>query len=363
MMMKMSVLNGALRACLVSVVTCALAGQAAAAELPDTLYRAASIVARPGQAVLLGLAQAGKRLVAVGERGLIAVSDDQARSWRQVPVSVSVSLTAVQFASPKKGWAVGHRGVILASSDGGDSWAVQLDGRKFAEAALVQAKATPETSKRVLADAEALVREGADKPFLDVSFVNEKQGFAVGAYGLCARTEDGGSSWTSCVDQLPNPKGAHLYAIARSGQSLYIAGEQGLLLRSDDAGAHFAAVSGPYTTSLFCVAVAGNGDVLLGGLRGTAFVSSNQGRSFEALGTDSQGSCASAARSHDGGLLLVNQLGQVLRYEAGSRHLKLMPTPPMAPLSDLLPSASGSLLVAGVRGVLSLPAQHPTKMP
>lgn len=362
-MQMMRVVNGAVRVCLVSVTAFIATDLAVAVELPDTLSRAASAVARPDQAVLLGLAQAGGRLVAVGERGLIAVSDDQAKSWRQVPAAVSVSLTAVSFATPKKGWAVGHRGVILASGDGGNSWTVQLDGRKMAEAALAEAKLAAEPNGHAVANAEALVREGADKPFLDVSFADEKHGLAVGAYGLCARTADGGASWTSCMGQLPNPKGAHLYAIARSGQTLYIAGEQGLLLRSDDAGAHYTNIPGPYTTSLFCVALAGNGDVLLGGLRGTAFVSTNQGRSFEALASDSQGTCSSVARTRDGGLLLVNQLGQLLRYDASSRRLKLLPMPPLAPLSGLLQASSDSLVVVGARGALSIPAQHPTKTP
>ncbi|WP_233151836.1 YCF48-related protein, partial [Pelomonas sp. KK5] len=201
-----------------------MAALAAAAELPDTLARPAEAVARPAQAVLLGVAAAGGRLVAVGERGLITISDDQAANWRQVPVPVSVSLTALSFPTPRRGWAVGHRGVVLASRDGGSSWTVQLDGQRFA----------------ALANNEALVRDGADKPFLDVSFADERHGLAVGAYGLCARTEDGGASWVSCMGQLPNPRGAHLYAIARSGQTVYIAGEQGLLLRSDDGAAQAA---------------------------------------------------------------------------------------------------------------------------
>ncbi len=125
-------------------------------------------------------------------------------------------------------------------------------------------------------------------------------------------------------------------AIARSGQKVDIVGEQGLVLRSDDAGASYSAVPGPYTTSLFCVAVAGNGDVLLGGLRGTAFVSTDQGYRFDALSSVSQGGCANAVRVNDGGLLVGNQLGQLLRYAAHKQSLKLMPMPPMAPLSGLL---------------------------
>ncbi|MFX9023723.1 photosystem I reaction center subunit IV, partial [Acinetobacter baumannii] len=45
--------------------------------------------------VLLSVARAGERLVAVGERGTIVRSDDQGQSWQQVASPVSVSLTRV----------------------------------------------------------------------------------------------------------------------------------------------------------------------------------------------------------------------------------------------------------------------------
>ncbi len=52
--------------------------------------------------------KAGNRLVAVGERGIVLLSDDAGLNWKQVDVPVSVTLTGVQFVSPMKGWAIGH---------------------------------------------------------------------------------------------------------------------------------------------------------------------------------------------------------------------------------------------------------------
>ena len=349
------------RALLIALCIPATIGSATAAELADTLTRPAAIVARPEQSVLLGIATAGDRLVVVGERGLVALSDDHAKHWRQVPVPLSVSLTAVTFSTPTSGWAVGHRGVILGSVDGGEHWSLQLEGRQFAERALMRALlalaaagGATEQATRDVKDAEALVRDGADKPFLDVSFADEHHGLAVGAYGLCAQTDNGGVSWEPCMSRLPNPKGAHMYAIARSGSTILIAGEQGLLLRSDDAGAHYAAVPGPFTTSLFCAAVNRSGDTVLAGLRGSAFFSA--GGSFGSLQTDSQGSCAGSAPLNDGRLVFVNQLGQLLTHDARAHRLVLVPTPPMAPLSGVVQDRSGALVLVGARGVTSLPA-------
>lgn len=47
--------------------------------------------------LLLGLAQAGKRMIAVGEQGVILFSDNQGESWQQAQVPSSVLLTAVHF--------------------------------------------------------------------------------------------------------------------------------------------------------------------------------------------------------------------------------------------------------------------------
>ena len=89
---------------------------------------------------MLAITRAGARLVAVGERGSILLSDDSGVSWRQAKVPVSVTLTAVQFPNAKAGWAVGHLGVVLHSADGGETWAKQLDGREAASLVLEAAK-------------------------------------------------------------------------------------------------------------------------------------------------------------------------------------------------------------------------------
>jgi AraC family transcriptional regulator len=41
-------------------------------------------------------------------------------------------------------------------------------------------------------NAELLVSDGADKPFLDLYFKNDREGLGVGAYGLIFQTIDGG---------------------------------------------------------------------------------------------------------------------------------------------------------------------------
>jgi photosystem II stability/assembly factor-like uncharacterized protein len=100
----------------------------------DPLDTPAVMDARAPRSLLNDIVLAGKRLVAVGQRGHIVYSDDHGKHWTQAAVPVSSDLTAVSFPTPMMGWAVGHDGVVLATKDGGVTWARQLDGRAAAPA-------------------------------------------------------------------------------------------------------------------------------------------------------------------------------------------------------------------------------------
>ena len=342
-----------------------LALNSEAAALPDVLVQLSSLTPQAERAVLLGVTRAGSRLVAVGERGVALLSDDNGHSWRQVQVPVSSSLTAVQFVDDHNGWAIGHSGVVLHSSDGGQRWNLQLDGRRAAQLELDAAqRSANETSgdpAQRLSVAQRLVADGADKPFLALSFSDARHGVIVGAYGLAMRTDDGGEHWSSLMDRIPNAQGLHLYALARSGQTLYVAGEQGLLLRSLDNGEHFTRLASPYEGSYFSLAVQPDGALLVGGLRGKAFRSRDQGETFEALTNPAPISLGSA--THMGTQTIwVNQAGELLRVEDDSLALQPMATRAGPPLNAVVDAPDGTLIGAGFAGAsrLSLPAVSPS---
>ena len=59
--------------------------------------------ARPDAASLTGLARAGKRVVAVGQRGHVLLSDDAGKTWQQADVPVSADLVAVSLRERRVG--------------------------------------------------------------------------------------------------------------------------------------------------------------------------------------------------------------------------------------------------------------------
>jgi photosystem II stability/assembly factor-like uncharacterized protein len=327
----------------------ALSTSSGAAPVGAALERAAVPVQTPQRAVLLGAALAGERIVAVGERGIVALSDDGAHHWRQASVPTSVTLTAVRFADAKRGWAVGHGGTVLASDDGGERWTRRLDGRRAAQIVLDAARAGGDA--RAVQDAERLVADGPDKPLLDVLLLGGSRLLVVGAYGLVLASDDGGGSWQSWLPRLPNPKGLHLYAVRQRGQTLLLAGEQGLVLLSGDAGRSFRRVETPYKGSFFSAELLGAQDIVLAGLRGTTLRSTDGGASWTPVVVPILASITATAVAADGRLLAANQAGFVMTLQ-GDRLVPLNAAP-LPPLNGLLPRAGAPLLALTVQGALS----------
>lgn len=335
------------------------AGLHAATGFP-ALQRPALQVRAPQRQVLQAAAQAGPRIVAVGERGLVVLSDDGGKTWRQArQVPVSVSLTALAFVDAKVGWAVGHGGAILSTADGGDTWVKQADGFDLAKAALAQAEqaaaqrpADP-VAARALEDARRLADDGATRPLLDVRFVDARRGWVVGAYNLFFETTDGGANWRSVGDRLDNPKALHLNALAVHGRTLVIAGEQGVLYRSVDGGQSFQSLASPYKGSWFSVALGSDTAVTVGGLRGNALRSMDAGKTWSAIEGLPPVSIVAVAPWGEGGVLLSNQAGQlfVVRSNAKAEPLRV---PPMPPLNGSLRVGDQALIALGFGGVIAL---------
>lgn len=318
-------MNSILRA-----VACALAaaaitpGQVCAGQFVDPLDAPAQASPLASRALLNGLAHAGDRVVAVGQRGHILYSDDGGEHWTQGRVPLATDLVSVRFVSASEGWAVGHDGVVLHSDDGGARWQRQFDGRRDPAV--------------------------ADKPLLDIWFDGQGHGYAVGSFGLLLRSEDDGRSWQHWESHADNPQGLHLNGIRAVGEDLYIVGEQGLLLKRRAADGHFAALSAPYQGSYF--GLVGKGDTLVVfGLRGTALYSTDGGAHWQPSRTGTQTGLIDGALLDDGSVLLLTQSGQLLRSHDGGVSFRPQADVPPGPASALLLQQKAQLLIVGTRGV------------
>ncbi|MFK0087323.1 WD40/YVTN/BNR-like repeat-containing protein [Pseudomonas sp. NPDC090755] len=300
--------------------------------------RSLQAYAAPLNAVTL----AGQRLVSVGLRGNILYSDDQGNSWQQADTPASVDLTALYFIDAQRGWAVGHDGLVLHSRDGGRSWERQLDGRQLL--ALWQA-ATPAEDRQTAAPLDSM-----NFPLLDVWFENEHNGFIVGAFNLILHTKDGGKHWSFWSHRAENPQGLHLYGIRGTGTEVFAVGEQGLVLKLDRTQGRFNAVKTPYHGSYFNL-IATPDLLLVIGLRGNAYRSTDGGGSWDKADTGTSASLAAGTVLADGSVMLVSMSGDLLRSRDQGNSFQPVRIPRPTPYFAVAPTGDGGLVLVGNRGV------------
>jgi photosystem II stability/assembly factor-like uncharacterized protein len=332
-----------------------------AADFRDVLDVPAAPSAFAPAGLVNGLARAGKRVVAVGQRGHVVYSDDAGRSWLQAKVPVSSDLVAVTFPTPSQGWAVGHDGVVLHSADAGATWTRQLDGRAAGQAMVAYYTAeavkgglgSPGEAAKLLDEAKRFAEQGAENPFLDVWFENERTGFVVGAFNLIFRTADGGKTWEPWFHRSENPKALHLYAIRPAGGDLYIVGEQGLLLKLDAQSGRFGALELPYKGSLFGITGSARSAVVFG-LRGNAFRTADGGKTWQKIETGLQVGLTGGA-ADDGRLVLVSQAGHVLVSSDDGASFKPLRIERPTPAAAVVGADKDAVVIGGPRGVRAQP--------
>lgn len=283
---------------------------------------------KAAKGLMIDVVHAGKRLVAVGDRGHILYSDDQGSTWTQAKVPTRQLLTAVYFVDDKQGWAVGHDAQILASTDGGATWTQQYQDLK------------------------------REAPLLDVWFKDVSHGLAVGAYGALIETADGGKTWEDVSDRLDNEDQYHLNAITYiKDAGLFIVGEQGSMFRSSDDGQTWEKLEGPYEGSLFGVVSTAQPQTLLAyGLRGNLYRSTDFGSTWEQVELNAargalEFGLSGAALLDDGSLVIVGNGGSVVVSHDDGRTFSVFNRPDRISLSSVTAAGNGNLILVGQGGV------------
>jgi photosystem II stability/assembly factor-like uncharacterized protein len=201
-----------------------------------------------------------------------------------------------------------------------------------------------------------MVEEGADKPFLDVWFENERVGYIVGAFNLIFRTDDGGLHWTPLLELTDNPGALNLYALRPAGGELFIVGEQGLVLKLDRVSGRFIATPTPYNGSFFGV-TGTPGAALVFGLRGNVYRSTDGGTNWSKIDLGLPLSITTGSVTVDGRIVLVSQAGHVLISTDDGTSFQRQPDTAPGPVAAAQVAEGGSLVLAGTRGLRQLPLE------
>ncbi|SFQ29219.1 YCF48-related protein [Pseudomonas borbori] len=239
----------------------------------DPVYTPSIIVPKPLNQQFTAITTAGVRLVAVGLRGRIIISDDGGKTWIQVEVPVSIDLVDVYFPTIKQGWAVGHSGVVLHTKDGGETWVKQLDSFQAAQIMRDYYRGPnsidASIAEKALSEADWVEKEG--HPFLSVWFKDEIEGYVVGSFGIAFRTNDGGVTWVPMYHGFDNEDGLNLNAIAGKGNSVFVASEQGIVFSYNVETDRFDKRRSPYTGSFSGVLVDDEVGVVSFGMSGNVY--------------------------------------------------------------------------------------------
>lgn len=139
----------------------------------------------------------------VGQLGRIFHTTDGGKSWEEQKSETDLLLTAVDFVERTHGWAVGEQGVILHTGDGGRTWEQQQSGVQY--------------------------------PLFDIDCIDRARGWAVGHWGTILLTEDGGKRWVERslslsleegkVRELIEPAALHDVTDPRTGEVIAQAGQ------------------------------------------------------------------------------------------------------------------------------------------
>jgi len=236
--------------------------------------------------MILSATKVGKKIIAVGDRGTILLSDDGVSFRQAKSVPTRATLTSVSFADDREGWAVGHWGVILHTSDGGENWTLQRDDLK------------------------------EDRPLFAVWFGNKEVGFAAGLWSTLLGTKDGGASWQTIQVAAPASGGKadrNFYQIFQSGKgTILIAAEAGIVYRSTDGGSNWVPVETGSRGSFWTGISLKSGVILVGGLAGNLYRSVDDGKTWSQIDIGVRSSITDIRQMPDGKVRAVGLDGLML---------------------------------------------------
>lgn len=274
----------------------------------------APLVANASAASTLAAARAGDRVVAVGDHGVILLSDDGAHFRQAKSVPVRSMLTTVQFVDAHRGFAGGHDGVVLATQDAGENWTLL--------------RSTP----------------GVEQPVLSLHFDSPDHGIAVGLYGWAIETSDAGRTWSErkIADEGDD---RHLFHVFISAKGTWlIAGEQGSIFRSNDGGKSWQAIKTDDEGSLWHGASLADGSLLVCGMRGHIYRSDDDGLSWKPVESGTMQSLTGIAQLKDGSVLIVGMSGTILRSKDSGLTFSSTQREQGEPLTDVLANGDQPLL-------------------
>ncbi len=201
------------------------------------------------------------------------------------------------------------------------------------------------------------IQQGADKPFFRVEFLNEQQGYAMGAYGMSMVTFDGGANWQHNLHRLENDSFYHIFDFSPlPGEGrFFVSGEAGLFMIGDTVQRKATQIhSIPWEGSFFSSSDADNGAIVMGGLRGRMFRTEDEGQTWTVVEKPTTSSIVASTRLDDGRLIFAGIAGELLISEDDGNSFSLLSLRSGDSIYALESVDDSTILVGGPLGISKL---------
>jgi photosystem II stability/assembly factor-like uncharacterized protein len=278
---------------------------------------------RPDRIIIMDLARAGDRLVAVGERGFALVSDDSAKTWQARETPVTRTLTGVAFQDAKVGVAVGHNGSLVRTEDAGETWS------------------------------HIPLEETGSDSLLGVAHLGGEHFAAYGAFGLYFDSADAGRTWERRMI-LDEEFDRHISQVVPVASSIFLVAESGTLARSDDGGATWTAITSPYVGSYFGALATRDGAILAFGMRGNIWRTTDLGATWQQVELATKTSMNAGRQLADGRILLVGNSGLLALSRDGGQSFEVHFAPTGRGFAAVAEAPGGGVVLAGESGITML---------
>ena len=190
-------------------------------------------------------------------------------------------------------WAVGGHGLVIRSTDNGTQWEpiaspgdfaaldISIDGGK----PVLVGQSGKAFEADVVKGSWTQLETGTDQRLLSVASLSDGGHISVGAFGTIIRRFPDSASfspvivdWESVVEDGFEP---HLYDVLQTRQgSILIAGEFGMILRSDDGGVNWS-LQNSNESSVFAIHENDDGQLIGVGQAGYIILSTDDGKSWQ----------------------------------------------------------------------------------
>jgi len=276
--------------------------------------------------------------ILAGELGLILRSINKGADWKQIPVAYTDPNTPPTFRAliqepvQQALIAAGPTGTILQSQDDGLSWqtvyfSIFSEGEAFTELLI---EPNSHTIFAVEAWGRHRISTDGGNTWQSIAIKNQHEFWngavldqgeksvmiIAGQAGVVARSEDAGSTW-STVTAVDAVDWFGVYADV-SNQQLFLLGAEGKLNRSRDGGKNWQAVVTDVTTDLRrMVAHLPTGNLLVFGGDGVILLSQDQGEHWQRVSAGVSGEIRDGQVDTEGRIFLVGEGGALVSSRDG----------------------------------------------